>query len=480
MLRQFELVDLVRSYDPEIDEDLLNKAYVFSLKAHGAQMRESGAPFFSHPVEVAGILATLKLDYITIVAALLHDTVEDTVATLDDLKQHFGNKVVDLVNGVTKLSNLEIKAVNAEQAENFRKLVLAMAADIRVLLIKIADRMHNMQTLHFIKDKQRRVKIAIETLDIYAPLASRVGLQKIKEALEDLAFKELHENAYEVVCTRLKNLCAFSEEPIEEIATELKTILERTNIKARVFGRIKTPYSIWKKMITRNTTFEQLCDVLAFRIIVQTLPECYQVLGVLHNSYWVIPGRFKDYISTPKENNYQALHTAVISPRYQRVEIQIRTEQMDLSAEYGIAAHWQYKQDIHAHDGTQYQWIRNLLQAMEQADNPNEFLENTKLEMFQDQVFCFSEEGELFILPKGVTPIDFAYAISTWSGDHISAVSINGKSMPLQTIIQNGDQLSITTSEEQKTCSSWGNFVRTGQARSRIRNLVHTHSDGKN
>jgi GTP pyrophosphokinase len=281
------------------------------------------------------------------------------------------------------------------------------------------------------------------------------------------------------MCTRLKDLCAFSEKPIEEIVLELKTILEQTSIKAKVLGRIKTPYSIWKKMATRNTTFEQLCDVLAFRIIVQTLPECYQVLGILHNSYWVIPGRFKDYISTPKENNYQSLHTAIISPRYQRIEIQIRTEQMDLFAEYGIAAHWQYKQDIHAHDGMQYQWIRNLLQSMEQAENPNEFLENTKLEMFQDQVFCFSEDGKLFILPKGVTSIDFAYAISPWVGDHISDVNINGKPMPLQTVIQNGDQLSITTSKEQKTCSLWENFVHTGQARSRIRNFVRRHVEEK-
>ncbi|MDR1908001.1 MAG: RelA/SpoT family protein [Holosporales bacterium] len=472
MLRQYELVELVKAYDPGINENLLNKAYVFSLRAHGTQVRESGDPYFSHPVEVAGTLAELKLDHITIAAALLHDTVEDTVATLDDIEKNFGEQVAFLVGGVTKLSKLSFTSDNAAQAENFRKLVLAMADDIRVLLIKLADRQHNMLTLHYIKDPNRRKKIAQETLDIFAPLASRVGLQNMKEKFEDLAFKELNPQAYESTYNRLNNLSLSSDEPIKEIVDDLKSVLDKANISARVFGRVKTPYSIWKKMLTRNTTFEQLCDILAFRIVVKTLPECYQALGILHNSYWVIPGRFKDYISTPKVNNYQSLHTAVISPKYQRMEIQIRTEKMDMIAEYGIAAHWQYKQNVHAHDGTQYQWIRSLLQLMKQTNNPNEFLENTKMEMFQDQVFCFTERGELIVLPKGVTPIDFAYAIDSWTGDHVSDVNINGKSMPLRTVLKNGDQVQIITSESQTPLPSWEEFVRTGRARARIRQFL--------
>ncbi|MDR1597642.1 MAG: RelA/SpoT family protein [Holosporales bacterium] len=472
MLRQYELVEMVKSYDPGIDENLLNKAYVFSLRAHGTQVRESGDPFFSHPVEVAGTLARLQLDHITIAAALLHDTVEDTVATLQDIENGFGEQVAFLVGGVTKLSKLSFPSDNAAQAENFRKLVLAMADDIRVLLIKLADRQHNMQTLHYIKDPLRRKKIAQDTLDIFAPLASRVGLQNMKELFEDLAFKELNERAYQTTCDRLKSLCLSSDEPIKEIVNDLTLVLQQAKISARVFGRIKTPYSIWKKMITRNTTFEQLCDILAFRVVVQTLPECYQALGILHNSYWVIPGHFKDYISMPKVNNYQSLHTAVISPKYQRMEIQIRTENMDMVAEYGIAAHWQYKQNVHAHDGTQYQWIRNLLQLLNNASNPSEFLENTKMEMFQDQVFCFTERGELIVLPKGVTPIDFAYALDSWVGDHVAGVNINGKAMPLCTVLKSGDQVEIITSEEKTPLPSWNDFVCTGRARMRIRKFL--------
>jgi GTP pyrophosphokinase len=472
MLRQYELVELVKAYDPGIDENLLNKAYVFSLRAHGTQVRESGDPYFSHPVEVAGILAKLKLDHITIAAALLHDTVEDTVATLEDIERAFGEQVAFLVNGVTKLSRLALQSDDAVQAENFRKLVLAMAEDIRVLLIRLADRTHNMQTLHYIKDAHRRQRIAQETLDIFAPLASRVGLQNMKEIFEDLAFKELNEQAYITTSERLERLYASFDNPIEDVVNELKSVLDNANIPARVLGRRKTPYSIWKKMMTRDTPFEELCDILAFRIVVNTLPECYQTLGVLHNSYWVIPGRFKDYISTPKINNYQSLHTAVISPKYRRIEIQIRTEEMDMAAEYGIAAHWQYKQNVHAHDGVQYQWIRNLLQLMAQSKNPGEFLENTKIDMFQDQVFCFTEKGELIVLPSGVTPIDFAYAVDSWTGDHVSEIYINGKLMPLRTILKNGDQVQIVTSDKPTPVPAWEKFACTGRARTRIRSFL--------
>lgn len=476
MLRQFELVDLVKAYDANADEKLLNRAYVYSLRAHGTQKRDSGDPYFSHPVEVAGILTQFKFDCTTIAAALLHDTVEDTVATLADIEEKFGPEVAHVVDGVTKISKLELQSEDTKQAENFRKLVLAMATDIRVLFVRLADRLHNMRTLHFIKDPERRRKIARETLDIYAPLAGRVGVQKIKEAFEELAFRELNSQAYEMTNSRLDylrtNSGALSSDPIEEIVANLEGLLNQAGVQARVFGRIKTPYSIWHKMVTRNLTFEQLCDILAFRIIVKTIPECYQVLGIIHCAYWVIPGRFKDYISTPKMNNYQSLHTAVISPKYQRIEIQIRTEEMDLAAEYGLAAHWQYKQGIHAYDGKQYAWVRGLLQIVEQTSTPEEFLEDTKLEMFQDQVFCFTERGEMIILPKGVTVIDFAYAVDTELGDHVVEAKINGKARPLKTVLQNGDQVELTTSLEQTPQPEWIAFVSTGKARARIRQFL--------
>jgi GTP pyrophosphokinase len=479
LLRQYELVDIVKSYDPNVDEYLLNKAYVFSLKAHGTQKRESGDPFFSHPVEVAGILTQFKFDHLTIVAALLHDTVEDTVATLEEIQDNFGEKVAYVVDGVTKLSKLPLKTENAEQAENFRKLVLAMANDIRVLFVKLADRLHNMRTLRYIQDLQRRQKIARETLEIYAPLASRVGVQGMKEELEDLAFQEINLQAYETTRDRLRTLCDSSEKPIQEISQDFKELLEKAGIKARVFGRLKTPYSIWRKMITRNTTFEQLCDILAFRVVVQNLQDCYQALGVLHGAYWVIPGLFKDYISTPKVNHYQSLHTAVISPQHHRIEIQIRTEEMELEAEYGIAAHWQYKQSVKFHEGKKYQWIRNLLQMMEQTNNPEEFLENTKLEMFQDEVFCFTDHGDLVILPKDVTTIDFAYAVDPKLGEHISEVKINGKLMPLRTLLKNGDQVQIITSKDSTPLPAWEKFVRTGKARASIRKFVRSQQSKK-
>lgn len=476
MLRQFELVDLVKAYDANADEKLLNRAYVYSLRAHGTQKRDSGDPYFSHPVEVAGILTQFKFDCTTIAAALLHDTVEDTVATLEDIKEKFGSEVAHVVDGVTKISKLELQSEDTKQAENFRKLVLAMATDIRVLFVKLADRLHNMRTLHFIKDPERRRKIARETLDIYAPLAGRVGVQKIKETFEDLAFRELNPQAYDMMNSRLDYLRtasgALSSDPIEEVVANLVDLLNKDGIQARVFGRIKTPYSIWHKMITRNLTFEQLCDILAFRVIVKTIPECYQALGIIHCSYWVIPGRFKDYISTPKMNNYQSLHTAVISPKYQRIEIQIRTEEMDLAAEYGLAAHWQYKQDVRAYDGKQYAWVRGLLQIVEQSNSPEEFLEDTKLEMFQDQVFCFTKRGEMIILPKGVTVIDFAYAVDTELGDHVVEAKINGKVRPLKTVLQNGDQVELMTSIEQTPQPEWIAFVSTGKARARIRQFL--------
>ena len=476
VLRQFELVDRVLSYDHLTDEELLNKAYVFAMKAHGTQKRESGDPFFSHPVEVAGILTEFRFDHITIIAALLHDTVEDTDVTIDDIERIFGKDVASIVDGVTKISKLKLLSESEEQAENFRKLVVAMSNDIRVLFVKLADRLHNMQTLKYVKSQERRQRIAKETLDIYAPLASRVGVQKMKETLEDLAFKEINFQAYETTHNRLKYLCSSSEQPIEEIVLDIRQLLDEAKIKARIFGRIKTPYSIWKKMVSRNATFEQLCDIMAFRIVVKTIPECYQTLGVLHNSYWVIPGRFRDYISTPKVNGYQSLHTAIINPKHQRIEIQIRTEEMDLAAEFGIAAHWKYKQSVKSHDGKQYQWIRNLLQLLEKAENPVEFFENTKTEMFQDQVFCFTEKGDLISLPWGSTVIDFAYAIDSNVGDHVCGAKVNGKPVALKTVLKNGDQVEIETSENRTSQAVWENFVCTAKAKSYIK----ANTTGKN
>jgi GTP pyrophosphokinase len=474
VLRQFELVEKVKAYDPLVNEELLNRAYVFSMRTHGSQKRESGDPFFSHPVEVAGILTNYHFDYVTIIAALLHDVVEDTTATLTDIQKLFGSKIADLVDGVTKISKLKFSSENEKQAENFRKLVIAMAKDIRVLFVKLADRLHNMQTLHYIKSSSRRRRIAKETLDIYAPLAGRIGVQKMKEVMEDLAFKEINKLAYETTINRLKDLCSSYEQTMEEIVEDLQNLLKKAGIKAYVLGRVKTPYSIWKKMVSRNITFEQLCDVLAFRVIVETLPECYQVLGILHNTYWAISGKFKDYISTPKVNNYQSIHTTVISPKHQRIEIQIRTKEMDLASEFGIAAHWQYKQGVDFHDGKQYEWVKDLLQILEQTSSSEEFFENTKLEMYQDQVFCFTNKGKLLSLPKGVTVIDFAYAVDSWAGNHIVGAKINGKHMPLRTVLKNGDQIEIIASKGQKPQISWENFVCTGKAKTHIHRFFRT------
>ena len=472
MIRQFELVERLKAYDPNADEDLLNRAYVFSMKAHGSQVRASGDPYFSHPLEVASLLVDLHLDCYSIITALLHDTVEDTLATLDEIQALFGPEIANLVDGVTKISRLELQSEKTQQAENFRKLVLAMSTDIRVLLVKLADRLHNMRTLHFIPSAEKRRRIACETMDIYVPLSERMGMQSFKDELENLAFAQLNPEARESVISRLKFLHETTENPVEKIMKELKEVLESAGVMAQVSGREKTPYSIWIKMQSKNIAFEQLSDIMAFRIAVDTVDQCYQVLGVIHSTYSVVPGRFKDFISTPKPNGYQSLHTSVIGPLNHRIEVQIRTHEMHRIAELGIAAHWQYKQG-ESHDGRQYAWLRGLLEIMEQASGPEEFLEHTKLEMFQDQVFCFTPKGDLISLPRGATPIDFAYAVHSAVGDHTVSVKINGRQMPLRTILQNGDQVQIITSKTQAPSPTWERFVVTGKARSRIRRFVH-------
>lgn len=470
-IRQFELVDRVKAYDPNADEDLLNRAYVFSMKAHGSQKRDSGEPFFTHPLEVASLLVEYQLDCHSIVTALLHDTVEDTLATLEEIQELFGPEIASLVAGVTKISRLGLQSEKAQQAENFCKLVLAMSTDIRVLMVKLADRLHNMRTLHFVPSPEKRRRIARETMDIYVPLSERMGMQRFKDEMEDLAFAQLNPEARESVLSRLKFLHDATENPVEQIMAELKEVIKAGGIIAQVSGREKTPCSIWIKMQSKNIAFEQLSDIMAFRIAVNSVAQCYQALGIIHSYYSFVPGRFKDYISTPKPNGYQSLHTTIIGPLNHRIEIQIRTREMHHIAELGIAAHWQYKQG-ESRDGRQYAWLRGLLEIMEHASGPEEFLEHTKLEMFQDQVFCFTPKGDLISLPRGATSIDFAYAVHSAVGDHAAKVKINGRQMPLRTILQNGDQVEIVTSKTQTPSPTWERFVVTGKARARIRRFV--------
>ena len=474
MIRQFELVELVKGYDPGADEETLNRAYVFSMKAHGSQSRASGDPYFSHPLGVAEILTRMKLDGASIVTALLHDTVEDTDATLEQIEQLFGKEIARLVDGVTKLSRLELQSDNTKHAENFRKLLLAMSDDIRVLLVKLADRLHNMQTLHFIKDPDKRKRIALETLDIYAPLAERIGMQRMKDELENLAFAEINPEACKSIKQRLSFLREQGGVMVGRIIDKLKADLAEGGIEAQISGREKSPYSIWRKMQRKNIGFEQLSDIMAFRIVVNDVGQCYQALGILHSRYAMVPGRFKDYISTPKPNNYRSLHTGVIGPERQRIEIQIRTRDMHEVADLGVAAHWKYKQDGERMDGRQYRWLRELLDILEHAAGPEEFLEHTKLEMFQDQVFCFTPKGDLIALPRGATPVDFAYAVHSEIGDTCVGAKVNGRIVPLSSVLANGDQVEIVTSRAQTPSPTWERFVVTGRARARIRRFVRT------
>ena len=472
MIRQFELVERVKSYDPGADEDALNRAYVFAMKAHGSQKRASGDPYFSHPIEVAGILTDLKLDDSSIITALLHDVVEDTAATLEDVESMFGKDIARLVDGVTKLGRLELQSEETKHAENFRKLLVAMSEDIRVLLVKLADRLHNMQTLHFIASPEKRRRIARETMDIYAPLAERIGMHGFKDQLEDLAFAELNKDGRDSVLARLEFLKGQGQDLSERIIGELRRRLAEEGVSASVSGRMKTPYSVWRKMQRKNITFEQLSDIMAFRVVVGSLGDCYHALGQLHSRYPVVPGRFKDYISTPKPNGYRSLHTTIIGPERHRIEAQIRTRDMHEVAEYGVAAHWKYKQGNQQVEGRQYRWMRELLDILEHADNPEEFLEHTKLEMFQDQVFCFTPKGAVIALPSGATPVDFAYAVHSEVGDTCVGAKVNGRMVQLRSPLQNGDQVEIITSKAQTPSPDWEQFVVSGKAKARVRRFV--------
>ena len=473
MNRQLEeLLEKVIQSNPTADQDKLRRAYAFCMQAHGSQLRASGDPYYTHPLAVAEILAELKLDLSTVITGLLHDTVEDTLVTLADIEKEFGSDVANLVDGVTKLSQLQLQSEHTKQAENLRKLVLAMSTDIRVLIVKLADRLHNMRTLHHVSSDEKRKRVARETIEIYAPLAERMGMQYLKDEFEDIAFGIINPEARESVQSRLSFLYENADYTVEAIIDDMQKVLSSYGLNDfQVNGRQKTPYSIWKKMQHKRVAFEQLSDIMAFRIVVGTMPEVYQALGAVHNAYLVLPGRFKDYISTPKPNGYQSLHTGLIGPYNSRIEVQIRTEEMHRIAEYGIASHWQYKQGA-SHEGRQYAWLRGLLDILDQASNPEEFLENTKLEMFQDQVFCFTPKGDLIQLPSGATPVDFAYAVHSKIGDHITAAKINGRLMPLRTILNNGDQVDVITSKTQNPSPMWERFVVTGKARSHIRKFV--------
>ena len=474
MIRQFELVERVKAYDPHVDEDALNRAYVFSMKAHGSHTRASGDPYFTHPLEVAGILTEMRLDTASIITALLHDTVEDTEATDAQIRELFGDEVANLVEGVTKLSQIKLNSDQSKQAENFRKLVLAMSEDIRVLLVKLADRLHNMQTLEFIPREDKRKRIARETLDLYAPLAERIGVAKMKEQLEDLSFAQLVPEARESILTRLQFLREEGGNLVDNILGELRELMTANDVDVEIYGREKTPYSIWRKMQRQNVAFEQLSDIMAFRIIAPDIATCYQVLGVIHGNYPLVPGRFKDYISTPKPNGYKSLHTTVIGPERQRIEIQIRTQDMHESAELGVAAHWAYKQGTPGADTPKFRWLRDFLDILDNAQRPEEFLEHTKLELFQDQVFCFSPRGDVIALPSKATAVDFAYAVHSDIGDTCVGAKVNGRLVPLDTALNNGDQVEIQTSKNQTPSPTWERFVVTGKARARIRRFVRS------
>ncbi|MES2754644.1 MAG: bifunctional (p)ppGpp synthetase/guanosine-3',5'-bis(diphosphate) 3'-pyrophosphohydrolase [Pseudomonadota bacterium] len=469
MLRQYELVDRVLSYDPDADEALLNRAYVFSLHAHGGQKRASGDPYFSHPIEVAGILTDLHLDDETIATAILHDTIEDTVATHDEVERLFGANVARLVDGVTKLSKIEAQSDNERAAENLRKFLLAMSDDIRVLLVKLADRLHNMRTLHHVPNEEKRRRIARETMDIYAPLAERIGMYEFMKEMQTIAFSVLEPDAYGSITKRLVQLGeGDGGGRITKIADSLKTLLTRHGVATEINGREKHPYSIWRKMAERHISFEQLSDVMAFRAIVPTEEDCYRALGILHRRWPMVPGRFKDYISTPKRNGYRSLHTSVMHGDNTRVEIQIRTAEMHAEAEFGLAAHWAYKQSkVRAE--TQNSWIADLVEILDHAESPEELLEHTRMAMYQDRIFAFTPAGELIQLPKGATPVDFAYAVHSNIGDQAVGAKVNGRVVPLRTQIENGDQVEILRSKAQEPQANWLNFAYTGKARAAIR-----------
>ncbi|MBS0363307.1 MAG: bifunctional (p)ppGpp synthetase/guanosine-3',5'-bis(diphosphate) 3'-pyrophosphohydrolase [Proteobacteria bacterium] len=481
MLRQFELIEKVRSYDPTADEALLNRAYVYAMRMHGAQKRASGDPYFAHPIEVAGILTDYRLDTATIVTALLHDVIEDTPVTRAEIDELFGAEIGELVEGVTKLSKLELSSEHLRQAENLRKFILAISRDVRVLMVKLADRLHNMRTLQYIASPAKRERIARETLDIYAPLARSIGVHRICTELEELAFEHLNPVARDAIGRRLETLRQQQGGAVSLVSQEISARLDTAGIAARVFGREKNAYSIWRKLQRKSIGFSQLSDIYAFRVIVDTEEDCYRALGVVHRAWPSVPERFKDFISTPKRNNYRSLHTTVVGPRGMRIEMQIRTEAMDRVAEEGVAAHWRYKNDSYGFDAEHQEAaggrdplvnLRHLVQVLEHGGDPEELVEHAKLEMFLDQAFVFTPKGRLVSLPTGAMPLDFAYALHTDIGDTCIGVKINGELKPLRTVLQNGDVVEVIKGAKPVVPPDWQSITITGRARSAIRRHI--------
>ena len=488
MINNIELIDKIKSYNKFLNSESLNKAYNFALHAHQNQKREEGVPYIIHPVAVASILTELKLDSATITTGLLHDTIEDTNVTYDNVKKEFGEEVAKLVEGVTKLSALEEKASNNSKAENFRKLILATSKDIRVLLVKIADRLHNMRTIHFVKDKDKIIRKAKETMEIYAPLADRMGMNRIRDELEDLSFSVLNKPARDLILDRLKFIKSNREDTFKLIASELIELLKKNGIHAKITGREKTPFSIWRKIQNKKISLEQLTDIIGFRILVNSIEDCYKTLGIFHSKFSAIPGKFKDYISTPKINKYKSIHTSVIGPKKNRIEIQIRTNEMNEFAERGIASHWKYKssEKFSELSWKEYDWLRDLVEIIETGNSPEHYYEFTKLQMFQENVFCFTPKGAVIKLPKSATPIDFAYAVHTKIGSSATGCNINGRDSSLQSDLKNGDMVEIITSKNASPSLHWLSSAKTGKARASIRrywqdkSLEHSKPKEKN
>ena len=477
MLKSEELINKVKEYNKFLNPDALTKAYNFALDAHKKQKRDEGVPYINHPVAVANILSDLKLDSATITTGLLHDTIEDTHATYQTIKEEFGQEVADLVEGVTKISVFENQAIADQdkkkftKAENFRKLIIATSKDIRVLLVKLADRLHNMRTIKYLKDDNKKIRKAQETMEIYAPLADRMGMNRIRDELEDLSFEVLNNEARTLIKNRLDEIKYNNLMNFKSLSEEFTKILNNSNIKVKIFGREKTPFSIWRKIQKKRTSLEQITDIIGFRVIVNNITDCYKALGVFHSKWNCIPGRFKDYISSPKINKYQSLHTAIIGPNKRPIEIQLRTMQMHEFAQRGIASHWKYKSNEKFNSLTwkEYDWLKDLVDIIERNENPEHYFEYTKLQMFQENVFCFTPKGSVIKLPKNATPIDFAYAVHTQIGDTAIGCEINGKDSPLQSELRNGDVIKILTSKKVSPSLHWLSSTKTGKARSAIR-----------
>ena len=471
MINNNELIDQIKSYNRFLNSATLNKAYNFALEAHQNQKREEGVPYIIHPVAVAKILTELKLDSATITTGLLHDTIEDTKVTYENVKKEFGEEVANLVEGVTKISELETKASSASKAENFRKLILATSKDIRVLLVKLADRLHNMRTIQFVKDKNKTIRKAKETMEIYAPLADRMGMNRIRDELEDLSFSVLNKPARELIIERLNFIKNNRVDTFKSISNELIELLKSKGVNATITGREKTPFSIWRKIQNKKISLEQLTDIIGFRIIVKNIEDCYKTLGIFHNKFSTIPGKFKDYISTPKINKYKSIHTSVIGPKKNRIEIQIRTFDMHEFAERGIASHWKYKssEKFTELSWKEYDWLKDLVEIIETGNSPEHYYEFTKLQMFQDNVFCFTPKGAVIKLPMSATPIDFAYAVHTKIGNSAIGAFVNGTEKTLQYILKNGDTVKIISSKNASPSLHWLSSAKTGKARAAIR-----------